>query len=128
MSEQQRNLGAPVAPLVVWLVVLRVVLSLGVLIALPFSNMQWGASYPGGGPDALAFIGIFAGIGLLAALLFVAVGSLAQFLLRKRAPRYTVLIDVGLCIAFVGALAYAGVTARYTDTEAKPPNEAPDKH
>jgi len=105
------------------LVALRVVLSGGVLVALPFSNLQWGASYPGGGPDALAFIGIFGFIGLLAALLFVAVGSLAQFLLRRRAPRYTVLVDVVLFLAFAGALSYAGVTARYTDTEAKPPLE-----
>ena len=128
MSEQQPNLGPPVAPLVIWLAVLRVVLSVGVLIALPFSNMQWGESYPGGGPDALAFIGIFAGIGLLAALLFVAVGSLAQFLLRKRPLRYTVLVDVGLCLAFAGVLTYAGVTARYTDPEAKPANQALDQH
>jgi hypothetical protein len=34
------------------LVLFRVVLSVGVAIALPFSNLQWGASYPGGGPDA----------------------------------------------------------------------------
>lgn len=105
----------------VLLAVLRVALAVGVLIALPFSHMQWGASYPGDGQQASGFIVIFAVIGFVAAVCFVALGSLAQFLLRKRYPRFTVLIDLGLFLAFAGVLAYGGVTAKYNDT---PPNPA----
>ena len=101
--------------------VLRVALAVGVLIALPFSHMQWGEPYPGDGQKAFGFIAIFVVIGLVAAVLFVALGSLAQFLLRKRSPLYTVLVDVGLFVAFAGALVYGGLTAKYSDA---PPNHA----
>ena len=101
--------------------VLRVALAVGVLVALPFSHMQWGEPYPGDGQKAFGFIVIFIVIGLVAAVLFVALGSLAQFLLRGRSPLYTVLVDVGLFFAFAGVLVYAGLTAKYSDT---PPNHA----
>ena len=105
----------------VLLAVLRVALAVGVLIALPYSHMQWGASYPGDGQQASGFIAIFAVIGFVAAVLFFALGSLAQFLLRRRSPPFTVLVDLGLFLAFAGVLVYGGVTAKYNDT---PPNHA----
>ena len=105
----------------VLLAVLRVALSVGVLIALPYSHMQWGASYPGDGQQASGFIAIFAVVGVFAAVLFAALGSLAQFLLRRRSPRLTVLVDFGLFLAFAGVLVYGGVTVKYNDT---PPNHA----
>ena len=93
--------------------VLRLALAVGVFIALPFSHIQWGAPYPGDGQRAFGFIAIFALIGLVAAVLFVALGSLAQFLLRRRSPLSTVLVDVGLFVAFAGVLVYGGLTAKY---------------
>ena len=100
---------------------LRVVLAFGVFIALPISHMYWGALYPGDGQQASGFIMIFAVIGIMAAVLFAALGSLVQFLLRKRSPRLTVLVDLGLFLAFAGILVYGGVTAEYGDTSPKAP-------
>lgn len=100
----------------VLLAILRVALAGGVLIALPYSHMQWGASYVGDGQQASGFIAIFTVIGLVAAVVFVALGSLAQFLLRRRSPRFTVLVDLGLFLVFAGVLVSGGVTAKYKDT------------
>ena len=94
----------------------RTALAVGVLIALPFSHMQWGQAYPGDGQRAFGFIVIFLVIGVVAALLFFFLGSLAQYLFRRRSPLYTVLVDVGLFVAFAGVLVYAGLTARYGET------------
>jgi hypothetical protein len=101
--------------------VFRIALAVGVLIALPFSHLQWGQAYPGDGQRAFGFIVIFVVIGFVAAVLFISLGSLAQYLLRTRSPLYTVLIDVGLFVAFAGILVYAGLTAQYGDTS---PNHA----
>jgi hypothetical protein len=104
----------------VLLAALRVALALGIFIALPFSHMQWGASYPADGQLAFGFIAIFTVIGLVAAFFFVSLGSLAQFLLRRRSPRFTVLVDLGLFLAFAGVLVYGGVTAKYNDMPPEP--------
>jgi hypothetical protein len=106
----------------VLLAVLRFAQAVGVFIALPLSHLHWGESYPGDGQKSIGFIMIFMVIGSLAAILFVALGSLAQFLLRKRSSLYTALVDVGLFVAFAGFLVHAGVTAKYSDSS---PNEAP---
>lgn len=117
MFRQQPNVVSPAGRRRVarWLVVPRVVLSVGVAFALPFSQQHWGASCP-----SMGLVLLFMVIGWLAAMLFVALGSLAQFLLRRQRPRVTVLVDVLLFLALAGALSYAGVTARYSDADTSP--------
>ena len=103
----------------VLLAIFRVLLALGIVYALPFSHARWGAPYPGDGQQAFGFVVIFILIGLLAAAVFVGLGSLGQFLLRKRAARFTAFADAALFLVFSGFLILGGVSARYRDT---PPN------
>ena len=104
------------------LTLIRVVLGTCVMLALPLAHAHWGESYPDDGQHAFGFIIIFLLIGVVAACLYGALGSLAQFLLRARAPLFTLLVDVALSTTFAGLLVYAGVTAKYSDT---PPNTEP---
>jgi hypothetical protein len=103
------------------LALLRMVLAVGVVCALPLSHSKWGEPYPGDGQQGFAFFIIFTLIGMVAGLSFVGIGSLAQMLLRRRKARVTVIADVALFLFFAGVLAYAGVTAKYHDT---PPNKS----
>src|SRR5438046_4485156 len=101
----------------IMLALLRVLLAVGLVFALPFSHAQWGSSYPGDGQQAFGFIVIFTIIGLAGAAVFVSLGSLGQFLLRRRPARLTVFTDLGLFLLFAGVLVYGGVTVRYNDSQ-----------
>lgn len=105
----------------VTLVLVRLLLATGVVCALPFAHMKWGETYSGDGQQGFGFIVVFLLIGSAAAAVYLGLGSLAQFLLRRRAVRFTVLVDLGLFALFAGVLVYGGVTARYGDTQ---PNKA----
>jgi hypothetical protein len=99
------------------LALFRLLLAVGVIYALPFSHTKWGETYPGDGQQGFGFIIVFILIGLVAAAVFVGLGSLVQFLLRKRPVRLTVFADLGLFLIFAGVLIYGGVTARYHDSQ-----------
>lgn len=99
------------------LVLLRLLLAIGVVAALPYSHLQWGEPYPGEGQQAFGIIMIFFVIGEGAAAVFVGLGSLGQFLLRRRPVRLTVLTDFCLFLLFTGVLIYAGLTATYHDLQ-----------
>jgi hypothetical protein len=101
----------------VLLALFRLLLAAGVVYALPYSHSQWGESYPGDGQQAFGFIIIFTVIGLAAAIVFVGLGSIGQFLLRRRTARFTMFADLGLFLLFVGVLIYGGITAKYNDTQ-----------
>ena len=96
-------------------------LALGVAYALPLSHARWGEQYPGDGQQAFGFTIIFFVMGLAAAAVFVGLGSLGQFLFRRRSARFTVFTDLALFLAFSGALIYGGVSARYHDTQPNHP-------
>lgn len=99
----------------IMLTLLRLLLAVGVRYALPFSHIQWGMPYPGEGQQAFVIIIIFSIFSLVAAGVFFGLGSLGQFLLRKRPARLTLLTDLGLLLLFTGILVHAGVTARYNN-------------
>jgi hypothetical protein len=101
------------------LALLRLLLSIGIVFALPFSHAKWGASYQGDGQQAFGFVIIFTIIGLGAAALFAVLGSLGQFLLRGRLAWLTILTDLGLFLLIAGVLVYGGVTAKYNDSQPK---------
>ena len=105
------------------LALFRLLLALGLVYALPLSHAKWGEEYPGDGQQGFGFIIIFFVIGLAAAVVFVGLGSLGQFLIRKRSARFTVFTDLTLFLVFAGVLIYGGVSARYNDT---PPNKSPE--
>ena len=107
------------------LALFRLLLALGVIYALPFSHLKWGERYPGDGQQGFGFIIIFIVIGFAAAAVFVGLGSLGQFLFRKRSARFTVFTDLALFLVFAGVLIYAGVSARYQDTQPKSPEPTP---
>lgn len=102
------------------LILLRLLLAVLVVLALPVSHTYWGQTYPGDGQQAFGFIVIFAVVGAIAAALFLGLGSLGQFLLRRQALRYTVIADVALFLIFAGMLVWGGVTAKYNDAKPKP--------
>ena len=100
------------------LLFLRLLLAVGVMLALPYSHSQWGEPYPGDGQHAFGIIFIFMMIGYVAAAVFIGFGSLGQFLLRRRPAHFTVIADCCLFILFAGVLAYGGITATYHDAQA----------
>ena len=100
------------------LALLRLILAIPIAYAMPMSHAQWGQEYPGDGQQAFGFVIIFGVISIIAALVFLFVGSLAQILLRRRAPRYTAITDLVLFALFTGVLVYAGVTAKYSSNAA----------
>jgi hypothetical protein len=110
------------------LILIRLLLAILVVCALPFSHLTWGEKYPGDGQQAFGFVMTFAVIGIAAAALYFGLGSLSQFLLRRRAVRYSLLVDLGLFVLFAGVLAYGGVTARYHDTQPNKPPGANSRH
>ena len=103
------------------LILVRLLLAMVVVCALPFSHVTWGERYPGDGQQAFGFVMAFAVIGMAAAVLYFGLGSLSQFFLRRRALRYSLLVDLGLFILFAGVLVYGGVTARYHDGQPNHP-------
>lgn len=95
----------------------RLFLALGVVYALPLSHANWGEPYPGDGQQGFGFVITFFVIGLAAGVAFVGLGSLGQYLFRKRSARFTVFTDFALFLVFAGVLIYGGVSARYQDTQ-----------
>src|SRR5262249_34125133 len=67
---------------ILWLA--RVALALIVALALPYSHMKWGASYPGDGQKAFGFVAMFTAICVTAASLYFALGSIIHLVLRRR--------------------------------------------
>lgn len=98
------------------LLLLRLLPAAGVVLSLPLSHALWGTSYPGDGQQEFGFIIIFTLIGIGAAALFYLLGSLGQFLLRRRPTYLTILTDLSLFCIIAGSLIYSGVTARYIDS------------
>jgi hypothetical protein len=105
------------------LALFRLLLAPGVACALSFSHAQWGERYPGDGQQGFGFLIVFFVIGLAATAVFVGLGSLGQFLLRKRSARFTVFTDLALFLVFAGVLIYGGVSAKYIDAQ---PNKSPE--
>jgi hypothetical protein len=97
------------------LVLLRAVLAAGVLYALPYSHMRWGEPYTGDGQRAFGMIMMFTIIGLGFAVLYLAVGSAIQFLLRRRAWRWTAIADAIMFTFLASILVHGGITAHYLD-------------
>jgi len=110
------------------LILIRLLLAILVVCALPFCHVTWGERYPGDGQQAFGFVMVFAVIGIAAAALYFGLGSLSQFFLRRRAVRYSLLVDLGLFVLFAGVLAYGGVTARYHDPQPNKPPAANSRH
>jgi hypothetical protein len=100
------------------LALLRLVLTVPIAYAMPMAHFWWGQDYPGDGQQGFGFIVIFAGIGIIAAFLFLFVGTLLQILFRWRAPRLTVLTDITLFVLFAGFLVYLGIAVEYVDRAA----------
>ncbi len=99
------------------LLALRALFAAGILLALPCSHMAWGNTYPGDGQEALGMILVFAAIGAAVGLAYLSLGTLNQFLLRRKPRRWTVCPDVLVFIALVGLLAYGGITAKYQEPD-----------
>jgi len=74
----------------VMLALFRLLLAVVVAYALPFSHIWWGESYPADGQHAFGFVILFTIIGIAAAAVFIGLGSLGQFLLRRWPARFTV--------------------------------------
>lgn len=64
---------------------------------------------------AFGVLVVLCAIGMLASLAYVAVSSLGQYLLRRKAVRLSILIDVILFALMVSFLIYGGVVAKYSD-------------
>ncbi len=98
----------------VLLALLRVLLTVGVAVALPFSHLQWGEQYPGDGQQEFGFIIGFMVIGFVAACVYFITATVARFIVRKKTLRTRIWVEAGVFIAFFVTLTYAGITAHYS--------------
>jgi hypothetical protein len=94
----------------------RLALACALVPVLPWSHNTWGETPPGDGQEAMAFQLVYLGVGFAAAALFAALGSLGQFLLRRRPAALSLAIDLALFALAAAALAYGGITAHYGAT------------
>lgn len=95
---------------------LRAGLALLIIPVMPMAHLRWGEECPGGGPSGFAFIFVFIATGIIAAIAFGVVGSIGQYLLRRRAPSATIALDLMLFAAIACGLVYLGTTAEYVET------------
>ncbi|MCR6475233.1 hypothetical protein NU688_03605 [Variovorax sp. ZS18.2.2] len=91
----------------------RSVLALCVAVALPLAHVEWGESYPGEGQKAFGMLLVFYLIGMCAAFVYFIIGTVAQILLRRRPPKASLILDIGLAMLLGLVLAYGGITAHY---------------
>ncbi|QNA88013.1 hypothetical protein G4G28_05105 [Massilia sp. Dwa41.01b] len=103
---------------------LRLCLAISLAGVLPLSHLWWGETYPGDGQHAFGALVFMAMIGLGIAVVFFVVGSAVQFALRKRKHRRAILTDLVLWTLLAGVLTYAGISARYSDTQEEAGNRA----
>ena len=94
-------------------IVFRLILALCVVIAMPLAHGEWGESYPGEGQKASGMLLVFYLIGMCAAFVYFVIGTAAQIVLRRRSPKASLTLDLGLAVLLGLALAYGGVTAHY---------------
>jgi hypothetical protein len=102
------------------LLLLRGVLAVVILYALPEVYMRWGEPYPGGGPKGFGlvlFLGLFSAA---AALAYFLIGAVVQFCLRRRPPGWTAMTDLGLFAIISGYLVVAGLSIHYRQTGEPP--------
>ncbi len=98
------------------LILLRLFFAYIVFRAMAFAHVRSGAQYPGDGQQAFGFVAFFLVLGAVAALIYFVLGSMLQFLRRRKSGYSILLVDALLCLLFAGALTFAGATANYTQT------------
>jgi hypothetical protein len=105
------------------LALLRLMFAYVVMQSMAFAHARYGAEYPGGGQQADGFVLLFLTVGTAAALVYFVVGSVLQFLMRRRSVYSILLADASLCALFAGALAFAGATASYNQQSGSPKDQ-----
>jgi hypothetical protein len=94
---------------------LRIFLTFIIMLVLPLSHHLWGEPYPGDGQKGFGILMMLAVFGMAVATVYFLVGSMGQFLLRRRSFQIAVKLDLILFVLIALVLAIAGVTARYDD-------------
>ncbi len=84
---------------------------------LPLSHAYWGQPYPGDGQKGFGILMMLALFGMAVAAVYLVLGSVGQFMLRRRAFRASLLLDLTLFVLISLILAIVGVTAKYSDAE-----------
>jgi|ERR1043166_882698 MFS family permease len=85
-----------------------------VAAALPVSHWMFGENYPGDGQQAFGFLIMFSVVGVVAAFIYLAVATLAHFMVRKKSLQTRWWVEAGVFAVFVIALVYSGITAHYS--------------
>jgi hypothetical protein len=98
------------------LVILRLAIAYGIVYVMPLGHLHWGQPYPGDGQKAFGFILVFFGIGLATAVLYLIIASLLHFFRRRRSWVGIFGADAFLGACFAGLLAFAGITASYSES------------
>jgi len=86
-------------------------MALIVLIAMSESHYRWGNPFLGDGQKAMGVAIKFAFIGMSAASVFFAIGTVLQSRFHNRPAVFVVAADLLLFVAFTGTLTYLGIAA-----------------
>jgi len=101
---------------------LRFVLTFIIALTLPLSHDVFGMPYPGDGQKSFGVLLMLAVYGAGIAIVYLVLGCLGQFFLRRRRFRISLLLDLaGFCLITL-VLAISGATIRYSDDETLEPS------
>ncbi len=103
---------------------LRLLLLIGIIFALPISHVLYGEPYPGDGQSGFGFIMIFGFVGVIAGIVFLALSALARYFFKERGWKPSLLPEIILFLIMAGYLIHTGIKAEYTDTKTEP-NQTP---
>lgn len=99
--------------LVLGLLAVRMIGMVLVVMALPVSHLTFGKAYHGDGQQAAGFIVSFWVIGMAATIVYTITATIAHALASKKSLKFKIWLEIAVLLAFVGILAYAGITAHY---------------
>lgn len=99
------------------LILLRILLAIIILGALPCSHIMWGEPYPGDGQKAFGMVVMFTLIGTGCGSVYFGIGTAMQYLLRHKQPHWTAASDFAAFVVLAVILVYGGITAQYTDND-----------
>lgn len=94
-------------------VVFRLLLAVLMAVVMPMAHLDWGEPYPGEGQKSFGMLLTFFMVGVSTALVFFIAGTVLQFLLQRRSPMTSLILDIGFGTFLIAVLIYGGVNAHY---------------
>lgn len=84
-----------------------------VSLVLPLAHALWGERYSGDGQQEFGELMTLGTFGMLAALIYLGVGTVGHFVVRRKGTRALAITEASILGSFLIVLAVAGITAHH---------------